>query len=156
GAASSASPAGAACAGWPARPSPTPAAPARSACLGTVQVAAASPCACGSPAASSVPSASSAAAGARRRAAPGCLPSATPTSLSVRQAMVQKAGFVPRIVNGRLTKPINQFYNKHQAELQSRLGHPSTTAQMERVTTHRTRQIDHYLHTASRRLIDLL
>jgi putative transposase len=27
---------------------------------------------------------------------------------------------------------------------------------MERLTAHRTRQIDHYLHTASRRLIDLL
>jgi putative transposase len=27
---------------------------------------------------------------------------------------------------------------------------------MERLTSHRTRQIDHYLHTASRRSIDLL
>jgi putative transposase len=27
---------------------------------------------------------------------------------------------------------------------------------MERLTAHRTRQIDHYLHTASRRIIDLL
>jgi putative transposase len=67
-----------------------------------------------------------------------------------------KAGFVPRIVNGRPVKSINQFYNKRKAELQSRLGHPGTTAQMERLTTHRTRQIDHYLHTASRRIIDLL
>jgi putative transposase len=70
-----------------------------------------------------------------------------------------KAGFTPRIVNGRPVKSINQFYNKRKAELQSRLGHPGTTgttAQLERVTAHRTRQIDHYLHTASRRIIDLL
>jgi putative transposase len=65
-------------------------------------------------------------------------------------------GFVPRIVNGRPVKSINQYYNKRKAELQSRLGHPGTTAHMERLTAHRTRQIDHYLHTASRRIIDLL
>jgi len=67
-----------------------------------------------------------------------------------------KPGFAPRIVNGHPVKSSNQFYNKRRAELQSRLGRPGTTAQMERLTAHRTRQIDHYLHTASRRIIDLL
>jgi putative transposase len=67
-----------------------------------------------------------------------------------------KAGFIPRIVNGRPVKSINQFYNKRKAALQRRLGHPGTTTQMERLTAHRTRQIEHYLHTASRRIIDLL
>jgi putative transposase len=67
-----------------------------------------------------------------------------------------KPGFAPRIVNGHPVKSINQFYNKRRAELQSQLGRPGTTAQMERLTAHRTRQIDHYLHTASRRIIDLL
>lgn len=67
-----------------------------------------------------------------------------------------KAGFVPRIVNGRPVKAINQCYNKRRAELQRKLGHPGTTTQMERLTAHRTRQIDHYLHTVSRRIIDLL
>lgn len=67
-----------------------------------------------------------------------------------------KAGFVPRIVNGRPVKSINQFYNKRKAELQRKLGTTGTTARMERLTAHRTRQIDHYLHTASRRIIDLL
>jgi putative transposase len=67
-----------------------------------------------------------------------------------------KAGFAPRIVNGRPVKSLNQFYNKRQAKLQGKLGHPGTTAQMEQLTAHRTRQIDHYLHTASRRIIDLL
>jgi putative transposase len=67
-----------------------------------------------------------------------------------------KAGFVPRIVNGRPVKSINQFYNKRKAELQRKLGHPGTTAHLERLTAHRTRQIDHYLHSASRHIIDLL
>jgi putative transposase len=67
-----------------------------------------------------------------------------------------KAGFVPRIVNGRPVKSINQLYNKRKAALQHKLGTTGTTRQMERLTTHRTRQIDHYLHTASRRIIDLL
>jgi putative transposase len=67
-----------------------------------------------------------------------------------------KAGFVPQIVNGRPVKSINQCYNKRKAELQSRLGHAGATAHMERLTAHRTRQIVHYLHTASRRIINLL
>jgi putative transposase len=67
-----------------------------------------------------------------------------------------KAGFVPRIVNGRPIKSINQFYNKRRAELQHKLGTTGTTKQMERLTAHRTRQIDHDLHTASRRIIALL
>ena len=67
-----------------------------------------------------------------------------------------KPGFVPRVVNGRPVKSINQFYNKRKAELQSRLRCPGTTARMERLTARRTRRINHYLHTASRRIIDLL
>jgi len=67
-----------------------------------------------------------------------------------------KVGFVPRIVNGRPLKSINQFYNKRKAELQSILKDTRFTARMERITTRRTRRIDHYLHTASRRIIDLL
>ncbi|MGZ3599214.1 MAG: RNA-guided endonuclease InsQ/TnpB family protein [Ktedonobacterales bacterium] len=67
-----------------------------------------------------------------------------------------KPGFVPRVVNGRPVKSINQFYNKRRAELQSQLGKAYTSRRLERVTAKRTRRIDHYLHTASRRIIDLL
>jgi len=67
-----------------------------------------------------------------------------------------KAGFVPRLVNGRPVKSINQFYNKRKAELQRKLGTTGTTRQRERLTANRTRQIDHYLHTASQRIIALL
>jgi putative transposase len=67
-----------------------------------------------------------------------------------------KAGFVPRIVNGRPVKAINQFYNERRAELQSQLGTADTSHRLERITAKRTRRIDHYLHTASRRIVDLL
>jgi putative transposase len=67
-----------------------------------------------------------------------------------------KVGFRPRIVNGRPLKSINQYYNKRKAELQSILKDTRFTARMERITKRRTRRIDHYLHTASRRIIDLL
>jgi putative transposase len=67
-----------------------------------------------------------------------------------------KEGFIPRIVNGRPLKSINQYYNKRKAELQSILKDTRFTARMERITNKRTRRIDHYLHTASRRIIDLL
>ena len=67
-----------------------------------------------------------------------------------------KAGFIPRIVNGRPLKSINQFYNKRRAELQSHLGEAHTNRRLERMTAKRTRRIGHYLHTASRRIIELL
>ena len=67
-----------------------------------------------------------------------------------------KAGFIPRIVNGRPVKSINQYYNKRKADPQSILKDTRFTVRMERMTRKRTRRIDHYLHTASRRIIDLL
>jgi putative transposase len=67
-----------------------------------------------------------------------------------------KAGFVPRLVNGRPMKSTNQFYNKRRAELQAALGHAGTTKRMERFTAKRTRRINHYLHTASKAIIALL
>jgi putative transposase len=67
-----------------------------------------------------------------------------------------KAGVAPRLVNGRVLKSYNQFYNKRRAELQEALGHPGTTARMERLTCRRTRRINHYLHAASKTMIALL
>jgi putative transposase len=53
-------------------------------------------------------------------------------------------------------KSTNQFYNKRKAELQKKLGTTGTTKRMERITTKRNRRIDHYMHTVSRWIIDLL
>jgi putative transposase len=67
-----------------------------------------------------------------------------------------KPGFRSVLVNGRPVKSLNQFYNKRKAELQKLLGHTGTTKRMERITNKRNRRIDHYMHTVSRRIIDLL
>src|SRR5260370_5642357 len=67
-----------------------------------------------------------------------------------------KPGFQSVVVNGRPVKSTNQFYNKRKAELQKQLGHTGTTKRMERMTNKRNRRIDHYMHTASKRIIDLL
>jgi putative transposase len=71
-----------------------------------------------------------------------------------------KKGFVPRIVNGRPVKSINQFYNKRKAELDEKLmkmdARRHHSHRRQRLTTKRTRRINHYLHTASRRIINLL
>jgi putative transposase len=68
-----------------------------------------------------------------------------------------KVGFVPRLVNGSPMKSVNQFYNKRKAALQEKLGSETHfTPRMEHLTMKRTHRMDHYLHTASRRIIDLL
>ena len=70
-----------------------------------------------------------------------------------------RVGFAPRLVNGRPLKACNQWYNKRIKELKKLLpkeDRERVTRQMERITNKRNRQIDHYLHTASRRIIDFL
>ncbi len=67
-----------------------------------------------------------------------------------------KPGFQSVLVNGRPVKSVNQFYNKRKADLQKQLGHTGTTQRMERMTNKRNRRIDQYMHTVSKRMIDLL
>ena len=69
-----------------------------------------------------------------------------------------KLGFVPRLINGRPLKDFNHYSNQQRGSHQRRLAqqHRKTSHQLERLTTKRTRRINHYLHTASRRIIDLL
>ncbi len=67
-----------------------------------------------------------------------------------------KVGFVPRIVNGRPLKSVNQYYNKRKATLQKQVKNDHFTNRMQRMLIKRTRRIDLYLHTASKRIIDLL
>jgi len=66
-------------------------------------------------------------------------------------------GFVPLLVNGRPLKALNQYYNKRRAYLQSKLPKGQFTShQLDILTDKRKRQIDHYLHVAGRRIIDVL
>jgi putative transposase len=70
-----------------------------------------------------------------------------------------RVGFVPRLVNGRTLKAINQWYNKRMKELTLCLpkeDRERVTKQMEQITTHRNRQVNHYLHAASKKIIDFL
>ncbi|MBV9690908.1 MAG: transposase [Ktedonobacteraceae bacterium] len=67
-----------------------------------------------------------------------------------------KPAFKAVVVNGRPVKSVNQWYNKRKAALQKKLGHTGTTKRIERLTTKRNRRITHYMHTASKRIIDLL
>jgi putative transposase len=71
-----------------------------------------------------------------------------------------KPGFAPRLVNGRPVKATNQLYNKQRAQEQKHLARGKeprfTSHRLNRITTKRNRRIMHYLHTASRRIIDLL
>lgn len=67
-----------------------------------------------------------------------------------------KPGFIPRLVNGRPLKAVNQWYNKRKAQLQKKLGKTGTTKQIEQLTNNRNRRIHHALHTASKQIIDLL
>src|SRR5207302_7630990 len=69
-----------------------------------------------------------------------------------------RPGFHPLLINGRPLKHLNQYYNKQRARHQSHLAKAKrfTSRQLDRITTKRTRRINAYLHTASRRLIDVL
>ncbi len=68
-----------------------------------------------------------------------------------------KRGFIPRLVNGRPIKSVNQYYNKHVSKLQKNMSsNHHTSRRIECIAAKRTRRIDHYMHTVSRRIIDLL
>ena len=71
-----------------------------------------------------------------------------------------KAGFVPRLVSGKPVKAINQLYNKQREHIQKHLAKGKeprfTSHRLDRITTKRNRRVLQYLHTASRRMIDLL
>jgi putative transposase len=70
-----------------------------------------------------------------------------------------REGWVPRLVNGRPLKARNQWYNKRIKELRHmrpKDERDRVTKQMERITNKRNRQVNHYLHTASKRIIDFL
>lgn len=66
-----------------------------------------------------------------------------------------KQGFQPLVINGRPLKSINQFYNKRRAELQSWGGNRSSN-RINKLTHKRNCKVKHYLHVASRRIIDHL
>ena len=71
-----------------------------------------------------------------------------------------KPGFSPRLVPGGPLKATNQLYNKQREHEQKHLAKGKeqrfTSRRLDQITTKRNRRVMHYLHTASRRIIDLL
>lgn len=70
-----------------------------------------------------------------------------------------RAGFIPRLVNGRTLKAMNQWYNKRMKALKfclPKAERERVTKQMEQITNKRNRQVNHYLHAASKAIIDFL
>lgn len=68
-----------------------------------------------------------------------------------------KPGFQPVIINGRPAKADNHFYNKRKAQLQACLpANCHTSVRIRRLGQRRTGRINHYLHVASRRIVDRL
>jgi putative transposase len=66
-------------------------------------------------------------------------------------------GFTPLLVNGRPLKALNQLYNKRRAHFQALLPEGQhTSRRLDTLDDKRKRQVDSYLHVASRRMIDHL
>ena len=66
-----------------------------------------------------------------------------------------KKGIVPFLVNGRPLKSVNAYYNKCRADLQAALPHGQYTShRLTALTDKRNRKVDHYLHWASRYIVD--
>ncbi len=75
-------------------------------------------------------------------------------------------GIAPFLVNGRPLKSINQFYNQERARLLSLLAVENKTAEhrldrkhshrLDALTTKRNHKINHFLHVASRLIVDEL
>ena len=70
--------------------------------------------------------------------------------------MATNTGHCPMIVNGRIPKSINQFYNKelaHRKELCQRMNGRHSSRSIQRLTSKRNRCINDYLHKASRLIV---
>lgn len=63
----------------------------------------------------------------------------------------------PFIVNGKPLKSINQRWNKHKANLQSRLtNNTGSSKQIELITNKRNNRVKDYLHKSSRKIVNFL
>jgi putative transposase len=60
----------------------------------------------------------------------------------------------PVLVNGRILKSMNQFYNKEKARLQSYIGDKGTSKRIDHLTLRRNNKIHDYMHKSSRFIID--
>lgn len=66
-----------------------------------------------------------------------------------------KKGLNPVIINGRVLKSINQYFNKNKAKYQSYIGDKGTSNKIISLTNKRNKKVSDYLHKASRIIINL-
>ncbi len=66
---------------------------------------------------------------------------------------VNNVGFSPFIINGKVIKSINQYYNKKLAKLKS-LSNNKSTKRIQRLHLKRKCKIEDYLHKSSRYIVD--
>jgi IS605 OrfB family transposase len=67
-----------------------------------------------------------------------------------------RAGFNPRLINGKTLKSINQFYNKKKSKYQSELPkNVYTSDKIIRLTNKRNDKIKHHLHNISKYIVNM-
>jgi len=68
--------------------------------------------------------------------------------------IVNNMGLKPIVIEGKIIKSINQYYNREKARLMSFVGGSGTSNRIISLTEKRNRKIDDYLHKSSRFIID--
>ena len=68
---------------------------------------------------------------------------------------ISNVGIIPFIVNGKIMKSFNQWYNKKKAKLMSLVGNRGTSKRINKMTCYRNCWIEDKIHKISRYIIDL-
>ena len=68
--------------------------------------------------------------------------------------LVNNIGIKPIVINGKVIKSINQYYNKKKAELMSYVGGRGTSNRIEKLTLKRNNKIKDLMHKISRFIVN--
>ena len=67
---------------------------------------------------------------------------------------ISNVGLIPFIVNGRIMKSFNQWYNKKKAKLMSFVGDVGTSKRIRQLNNYRNFWIEDYIHKVSRYIVN--
>ncbi len=68
--------------------------------------------------------------------------------------LVNNIGIKPIVINGKVIKSINQYYNKKKAQLMSYVGNRGSSKRIEKLTLKRNNKIKDFMHKASRFIVN--
>ncbi|ABY93551.1 RNA-guided endonuclease TnpB family protein [Thermoanaerobacter brockii subsp. lactiethylicus] len=68
--------------------------------------------------------------------------------------LTNNIGIKPIVINGKVIKSINQYYNKKKAELMSYVGSKGTSRRIEKLTLKRNNKIKDFMHKASKFIVN--